>query len=296
MESEIINGSRQIRQLIESGETFFVGRNGSTELEVLTWWYTRTGAPFPQALMDKFSKVSGIWPATQESIKDWVTAYTAALGSLDGLAAGWFPPLVKFEGWLLDMHCPKAFRTPLRSLEPYYVEPDNRWSAALQGKRVAIVSSFADTIQQQVAKLHGPRSPWSSLTSPDTLLPHATWLPVRSHYPPVIASDGSCAWPEGIHDWNAAVNYLFQKVLATEAKIALVGCGALGVILAARLKQHGVSVIVMGGAIQVLFGIKGKRWRTHSVISTFWNSEWVLPSSDETPGEAATIEGGCYWA
>ena len=296
MESEIINGARKIRQLIESGTPFFVGRNGSTEMEVLYWWYTRTGTPFPQALMDKLSKVSGIWPATQESVKDWVTAYIAALGSLDGVAAGWFPPFMKFEDWLLNTSCPKAFRTPLRSLEPYYVEPDNRWSAALEGKRVAIVSSFADTIQQQVGKLQGPKTPWSSVASPDTLLPPSTtWLTVRSHYPPVIAKEGSCAWPEGVTDWNAAVNYVFQKVLATGAKIAIVGCGALGVILAARLKHHGVSVIVMGGAIQVLFGIKGKRWRTHSVISTFWNSEWVLPSSDETPGGAATIEGGCYW-
>jgi hypothetical protein len=296
MESEIINGGKHIRQLIESGKPFFVGRNGSTEMEVLYWWYTHMGvrSPLPQALIDKLSKVSGIWPATQESVADWVAAYVAALGSLDGVAAGWFQPFIQFEQRLLNMSCPLAFRTPLRSLEPYYVEPDNRWSAALEGKRVAVVSSFADTIQQQVAKLDGP---WTSVASPETLLPPTTtWLTVRSHYPPCIAEEGPCAWPEGVDDWNAAVNYLLEKVLATGAKIALVGCGALGIILGARLKHHGVSVIVMGGAIQVLFGIKGKRWRTHSVISTFWNSEWVLPSSDETPGGAATIEGGCYWA
>jgi len=292
MESEIINGAKQIRQRIESGKPFFVGRNGSTELEAIRFWQSYPGTPFPQGLATILCR-AGIWPLTPDSIGEWVTAYVAALAAMDGVAAGWYPPLVKFEQGLLNTHCPSAFRTPLRSLEPYYVEPDNRWSAALEGKRVAIVSSFADTIQQQVGKLH---KPWASLASPETLLPASTtWLPVRSHYPPLIASEGSCAWPVGIRDWNAAVNYLFQKVLATGAKIALVGCGALGVVLAARLKHHGVSVIIMGGAIQVLFGIKGKRWRTHSVISTFWNSEWVLPSSDETPGGAATIEGGCYW-
>jgi len=290
MESEIINGTKQIRQRIESGDTFFIGRNGSTELRVLYTWYKNPETPFPQNLLDTFAKVSGIWPATQESVVKWVAAYSKALGSLDGVAAGWFPPLVKFEQGLLDMHCPAAFRTPLRSLEPYYVQPDHRWSAALAGKHVAIVSSFADTIQQQLTKSH---SLW---ISHDTLLPPTTvWHPVRSYFPPVIASDGPCAWPTGITDWNEAVEYLFQKVLKTGARIALVGCGALGIILGARLKDYGVSVIVMGGAIQVLFGIKGKRWSTHSVISTFWNPHWVFPSSDETPGGAGTIEGGCYW-
>jgi hypothetical protein len=52
---------------------------------------------------------------------------------------------------------------------------------------------------------------------------------------------------------------------------------------------------VLGGATQVLFGIKGKRWETHDVISKFWTDAWVWPSLEETPGGAGDIEGGCYW-
>lgn len=66
--------------------------------------------------------------------------------------------------------------------------------------------------------------------------------------------------------------------------------------LAGRLKELGLPCVVLGGAIQVLFGIKGNRWANHSVISKFWNDAWVWPSEEETPRGAAKIERGCYWA
>jgi hypothetical protein len=52
----------------------------------------------------------------------------------------------------------------------------------------------------------------------------------------------------------------------------------------------------MGGAIQVLFGIRGNRWSSHPVISRFWNEAWVYPSLEETPGSAESVERGCYWS
>jgi len=79
------------------------------------------------------------------------------------------------------------------------------------------------------------------------------------------------------------------------ASVALVGCGGLGMIIAGRLRRAGISVIVMGGAIQVLFGIKGRRWERHDVISKFWGPSWVWPSESETPTGSFKIEGACYW-
>ena len=79
------------------------------------------------------------------------------------------------------------------------------------------------------------------------------------------------------------------------ARFALIGCGGLGMPIAKMLKDRGVISIVMGGAIQILFGIKGKRWANHSVISKFWNDAWVWPLKEETPDMASSIEGGCYW-
>jgi hypothetical protein len=83
--------------------------------------------------------------------------------------------------------------------------------------------------------------------------------------------------------------------MAQNAEIVLIGCGGLGAIIGHELRMRGKICIVMGGAIQVLFGIKGRRWQSHSIISSFWNDAWVWPRLEDTPRGAEEIEGGCYW-
>ena len=51
----------------------------------------------------------------------------------------------------------------------------------------------------------------------------------------------------------------------------------------------------MGGATQILFGIKGNRWDQHSVIGKLYNEAWVRPNENETPKKAGINEGACYW-
>ena len=65
--------------------------------------------------------------------------------------------------------------------------------------------------------------------------------------------------------------------------------------IGARLKEAGKICVVLGGATQVLFGIKGNRWEKHPVISGFWGDSWVWPSEEETPLGAGKVEEGCYW-
>jgi hypothetical protein len=105
----------------------------------------------------------------------------------------------------------------------------------------------------------------------------------------------STEWPAGINNWDEAANYIVEGVKASGATVALIGCGGLGMIIGGRLKRLGISVVVMGGAVQVLFGIKGRRWETHDIISKFWGPSWVWPSYSETPRGSLKIEGGCYW-
>ena len=66
--------------------------------------------------------------------------------------------------------------------------------------------------------------------------------------------------------------------------------------LAAHAKQSGKLAIHMGGATQILFGIKGRRWDDHDVISRLYNDSWVRPQPREVPARAMTVEGGCYWS
>ena len=49
------------------------------------------------------------------------------------------------------------------------------------------------------------------------------------------------------------------------------------------------------GIVKLLFGIKGKRWDNHPIISKFYNDAWVRPDESETPNQARKVEGGSYW-
>ena len=298
-QSEIDAGAKEICAAFESGKPFFIGRNGSTEMELLTYWlYKReTGVSWPPDLLKRLERYSGIWPATPESIDAWVKAYTESLRELDGLAAGWYPAHASCEFRILEEFAPDTFRTPLRSLEPYYVKPHLRWSKHLKDKRVAVISSFADSIYLQCASLPNfSETVWSSIEDPGSLIPTTMdVLPIRSYFPPMISLGDQTGWPADIQSWEDAAESLFQRAKALKPDLVLIGAGALGMIVGAKLKRAGISSLLLGGAIQVLFGIKGRRWETHDVISKFWNRYWVWPTPGEMPTGAGFIEGACYW-
>jgi len=291
-ESQIRQGATQIRDSF--GSPFFIGRNGTIEIEVLLFWLTnrRGGAQrsYPTRLAEQIQRNAGIFPGTPESIDEWCEAYTEVLTTMTGGAAGWFAPTFNAEKAILDIYAPNAFRTPLRSLEPYYMPTGLRWTEKLVGKRVAVVSSFADTMQAQINRAD---KIWTG--AQEGLLPQdVKWNFIRTGFTPTV-SQGNASWPSSVNTWQEAVNHVVTSVILSQSEIALVGCGGLGMIIAGRLKEAGISTIVLGGAVQVLFGIKGRRWATHDVISRFWNDSWVWPSATEIPGGAGSIEGGCYW-
>lgn len=293
-QAEVENGAKSILGYFKSDQPFFIGRNGSTELELLRYFIE--SKKLPPALFTKLERYSGVWPATEESVRSWAEEYVSALGELDGLAAGWYQPLKAIEEDMLDRFAPKAFRTPLRSLEPYYVDDSIQWTQLLANKTVAVISSFSDTIYKQLHTVDFNKNVWPAFPKP--LLPYSTrWNSIRSHFPPIISpADDPTSWASiGIHSWSAAVDHLVQAVIDTKSQIAIIGCGGLGLLIGARLKRKNISVILLGGATQVLFGIRGARWAKHGIISKFWNPAWVSPSADETPRNALAIEGGCYW-
>ena len=80
--------------------------------------------------------------------------------------------------------------------------------------------------------------------------------------------------------------------------IAILGCGAYGMPLAVKLKRAGKQAVHLGGATQLLFGIKGTRWEAKNYptnIAKLFNEYWVRPSASEKVKGREKVEGGCYW-
>lgn len=284
--------SSALQRALKRNEGALIGRNGTIELETALFrlFGSAPNQPYPLHLARKLELHAGVWPSSQHSIDKWVFQLVEAIRLSDVLVAGWYEPLKEPEVRLLNQVNTLAPRIPLRSLEPYYVPPEKRWTQLLADQRVAVISSFARTIQSQILK---KEEIWP--LSPESLLPPTTtWIPIQTGYAPVLAQ-GIAAWPQEIGSWDVAVQHVVKEVLESKARIALIGCGALGMCIGAELKKRGIIAIVLGGATQVLFGIKGQRWASHSVISRFWNDAWIWPSVQETPRGASLIEGGCYW-
>ena len=292
----IEKGAEEIRTVLQRAlqrkEGALIGRNGTIELETLLFRLYQAGPTqaYPATISRRMELHAGIWPGTKSSLDRWVFQMLEAIRLCDVLVAGWFAPLVEAEKRLLDQLTPYAPRIPLRSLEPYYVSPDLRWTQHLQGQKVAVVSSFTKTISNQIQKRDAI---W--LEETQSLLPSTTeWVLIQTGYAPALAR-GTAEWPGDVQSWDAAVSSIVQQVIQSGARIVLIGCGGLGMVIGSELKKRGLIAIVLGGATQVLFGIKGQRWATHDVISKFWNEAWVWPAQEETPRGAFSIEGGCYW-
>ena len=287
--TEVEAGAAKICELFLGGKPFFVGRNGTIELETMSHWVSRK-IPYAARIKEQIQRNAGIFPSTEASIDAWAAAYAKALGMLDSVAAGWYKPLEREEYMLLKVLAPSAVHHPLRSLEPYYVGAAGRWTQHLAGRKVAVVSSFTETIRRQLERMD---KVWTGDKA--GLIPaDVDWKFVQTGYAPILAL-GKAGWPKGVDTWQLAVDSVVERVVASGAEVALVGCGGLGMVIGRRLREVGVSVILLGGAIQVLFGIKGKRWATHGVISGFWNENWVWPAAEEVPKGAELVEGGCYW-
>jgi len=272
-------GAKILCEYFASDKPFLIGRNGSTELEILI-------NESSIQLAKKLEIYSGVFPYSH--VESWRLDYLDALENVDVIAEGWYKPFAYKEKMLLDSVNVNRKSILLRNLEPYYVAPELRWTRYLAGKRVAIINSFATTCDEQT---YMAKALW---TDSESLLPSSTtWIPIQTYFGPLIAN-GNAGWPNATN-YKEAINDVVERTLMQKADIAIIGCGGLGMIIGSQLKKAGVQCIIMGGAIQILFGIKGLRWMNHDVISKFFNDAWVFPSPLCIPNEARRIEGGCYW-
>lgn len=167
----------------------------------------------------------------------------------------------------------------IADMEPYdYEEP---WSRALAGKKVLIVHPFAKSIEAQYQKRE-------HLWENKDVLPE-----FELHTIQAVQSIAGEKVP--FKDWFEALHHMEQQMDAIEYDIAIIGCGAYGFSLAAHAKRMGKKAIHLGGATQILFGIKGKRWDELPAVNKFYNEYWVYPSAEETPQHKERVEAGCYW-
>jgi hypothetical protein len=260
---------------ISEGHPYLVGRLGSVESR-LVGEYLFKGSSYSRLTLNQAHCNAGIFPLGQESLDEVANRLYSSLQLVDLLGI-WDSPYQYKMVSRLSVH-PKI--CDLAALEPWWsLEP---WSRVLGGKRVLVIHPFVESIERQHSRfnhLH-PGSP-SLLTQFDLIC-------VRP--PQTLGHDR-----EGFRSWNDALSQLIERVSMVSFDVALIGCGAYGLPLGAAIKQMGKPAVHLGGALQLLFGIRGRRWEAMPQYLPLMNDAWVRPSSAETPSLAATVDGGCYW-
>lgn len=224
----------------------------------------------------KLYRNAGVYPPEASIFSRFCRAYTEAITRLDVLAVyfNWKENAVRLR------FAPNATLTAPRALEPYY--HDQPWSRHLAGKRVLVVSPFTDSIRAQYQRR---QDVWR--TKPD-LLPD---FELRTLRVPLSACLNTAEYP----DWFAALDAMREQMASISFDVAIVGAGAWSIPLVVHAKSVGACAIHLGGATQILFGVKGRAWEEHKQISAFFNEAWTRPSASETPQRIQRIENGRYW-
>ncbi len=269
-----------IKNKLVSDEPFLVARYGYTEMFVMRTFDFKMRYNYQKAIA-QLCKWSGFFPNDVRLGFKFVEMMKEAGKRVDILGI----ELEPFEDYYIKFKMNQGLQiSSLEDLEPWRT-PQIPWSAGLAGKKVLVIHPFVETIKAQYQK--------RELLFPGTdILPNFELLTLKAVQ--TIAGETD----DRFSNWFEALDYMYQEAIRKEFDVAIIGCGAYGLPLAAKLKEYGKQVIHLGGAVQVLFGIRGKRWdemEKYEYVRQFYNKAWVYPGETERPKRLKEVEDGCYW-
>ena len=187
------------------------------------------------------------------------------------------------EQYLLKSYAnPDAKFILLSQIESHFYDSRHSWVRHLEGKKVLIISPFVEQIKKQYNRR-------SLVWGKNEFLPQMEMRYLKSVWY-IDENDNG-----GFASWFDALQYLMDQLEKIDFDVALIGCGPFSTFLASHCKRMGKVGIQYGGALQMLFGIKGARWDNNSFYNKFFNKYWVRASKDNAPKNANLLDDTCYW-
>lgn len=282
---------------IIEGKPLMVARMGSIELDVCEnikrCFFSKSsniafirhkGQPnfLNPFLLPLFHKNAGFFP--EDNVGMLIKFYELMLTCMKevDVLGSWRPNEIMFKNELKNsIKVDRERMTPLLTERP--------WSKALRGKKVLVIHPFAKTIESQYKNR-------------EFLFPGNPDILPEFHLMTLNAVQTAGGATSNFANWFKALEYMEHEIDKIDYDVVLIGCGAYGFPLAAHCKRMGKQAIHLGGVLQLLFGIKGKRWETDPgyikdfpYASTYYNEYWRRASKEETPQRADVVEDGCYW-
>jgi hypothetical protein len=234
---------------------------------------------------EQINKYSGFYFEDLSQVSNFFDAYDKALLATDILGAGG-TAFAWIESRYLE-NIKKIISVGMTApwVEAYYPSiSEIPWANSLNDKRVLVISPFTESIVKQHEII-------------DKVFPN-------SNYPKFVLTTIKAPQTLGFESkakpsWFENLNQIKQLMLKEDFDIALVSAGAYSYLLAHYAKTLGKIGIHNGGALQLFFGIMGKRWESdwegENYLKKYVNEYWVRPSAKEKPLKADQVEDGCYW-
>ncbi len=240
------------------------------------WWWRESS-------LKQIEQWSGFFPPTIENVEKFCELILHDSQYLDILAS-----------WLGNEYRVKSYINTTNYIQGLFLDPfwsNSPWTKALEDKKILVIHPFEELIKEQYKNRE------KLFNNPD-ILPNFDLHTIKA-----IQSLGGDN--NGFKDWFEALDYMKNLIDHTEFDICLLGCGAYGFPLAAHIKRTGKKAVHMGGSLQLLFGIIGKRWENPNygfyelqrkgAYVNLINEYWIRPREEDKPSIAQKVEGGCYW-
>lgn len=286
-----------IKRVILNNRPFMMARFGSIELDAFVNWlqvnhkligndsfsvirYIQDNC-YPNFFSTKtkngLTNNAGFFPISDESIQKWGGIVESDLKEIDCIftwldTEKYIEPYIKGKDKILnsEMYFPYLFENP--------------WTEALHGKKVLVVSPFAELIESQY------KNSREKLFCDPRILPEFDLKTVKAYN--VLRGHNSYS---EISTWFDALEQMEAAIDNIDYEIALLGCGAYAFDLAAHVKRSGKIAITLCGSHEVLFGIYGKRYEEFLKENHLLNQYWKRPGNKYKPDGFEKVEGGAYW-
>lgn len=244
------------------------------------------GAPYgPHA--ETMQTHDGIYISAPSDIDLYAKVYNAGIMNSKYIAC--FPKLCVNEQNLYLAFRKETWGIHNRALEPFYLMSESGfseapWTHALAGKKVLIIHPFVESFKAQLAAGFTFFDDGKHIFQPGQAFEFYKTFNCLSGVRPH-------------KNWFETFTIMAREIEKLEFDVALLGCGGYGVplcnFISTKLKKK---AIYIGGGLQLLFGVVGKRWLNHEIIGPLLkNGKWIHPSESEHIKGFAAIEGGCYW-
>lgn len=289
--------SEMIYNLLSDDKPCMIARFGATEMSAIInylgvngkrhsvwkfiqgkqpeWWWNKN-------IMNQMQQWSGFFPPTPENMQRFGEMMIEDAKEVDILGS-WLQQEIYITNNILQLK-----KVGILLLEPFWSEQP--WSRVLKDKKILVIHPFAQTIERQYKKRE-------LLFKNPNILPQFELTTIKA----VQSLGGS----DQFNNWFEALDWMKAEMDKVDYDICLIGCGAYGFPLAAHVKRMGKKAVHLGGSLQLLFGIIGKRWENpkqgskelkgNNKYPQLFNKYWARPSMYDTPANKNNIEGGCYW-